>query len=102
MRWPQLLVLALALLSAPHALAVQPDEIMADPALEARARGLTILVCNRALMNTARSHAERVKANVEQVQAEFRAELVPGAIVMPNGIFSLVRAQNAGCAYLKF
>ena len=66
------------------------------------ARGLTILVCNRALMNTARSHAERVKANVEQVQAEFRAELVPGAIVMPNGIFSLVRAQNAGCAYLKF
>ena len=39
---------------------------------------------------------------VEQVQAEFRAELVPGAIVMPNGIFSLVRAQNAGCAYLKF
>ena len=41
MRWPQLLVLALALLSAPQALAVQPDEIMADPALEARARGLS-------------------------------------------------------------
>ena len=41
MRWPQLLLLAFALLSAPTALAVQPDEIMTDPALEARARGLS-------------------------------------------------------------
>jgi cytochrome c-type biogenesis protein CcmH len=41
MRWFRLLVVALALLSAPHALAVQPDEIMADPALEARARVLS-------------------------------------------------------------
>ena len=41
MRWMQLVLLALALLSAPHAWAVQPDEVMADPALEARARGLS-------------------------------------------------------------
>ena len=34
------LLLALALLATP-ALAVQPDEILADPALEARARGIT-------------------------------------------------------------
>jgi|SRR5438105_73310 len=66
------------------------------------ARGLTILVCNRALMNTARSLAEQNKRDVKQVQAEFRGGLVPGAFLMPNGIFSLVRAQNAGCAYLKF
>jgi cytochrome c-type biogenesis protein CcmH len=43
-----LLLLAIALLSAP-ALAVQPDEILADPALEARARalsqGLRCMVC---------------------------------------------------------
>jgi cytochrome c-type biogenesis protein CcmH len=37
----QLVLLALALLSAPRAWAVQPDEVMADPALEARARGLS-------------------------------------------------------------
>ena len=41
MRWSQILVLAFALLSAPHAWAVQPDEVMSDPALEARARGLS-------------------------------------------------------------
>jgi cytochrome c-type biogenesis protein CcmH len=34
-------LVALTLLSAPHALAVQPDEILSDPALEARARGLS-------------------------------------------------------------
>ena len=66
------------------------------------ARGAILLVCNRALMNTARSMAEQAKRNVEDVQADFRNGLVPGAYLMPNGIFSLVRAQNAGCAYLKF
>ena len=43
------LVLALLLLLAGPALAVQPDEMLADPALEARAReisaGLRCLVC---------------------------------------------------------
>ncbi|MCZ8080745.1 MAG: cytochrome c-type biogenesis protein CcmH [Rhodobacteraceae bacterium] len=42
-------LLALALLAAPPAMAVQPDEMLADPALEARARvlskGLRCLVC---------------------------------------------------------
>jgi intracellular sulfur oxidation DsrE/DsrF family protein len=66
------------------------------------ARGAIVLVCNRALMNTARSMAEKIKRNAEEVQADFKAGLVPGAYLMPNGIFGLVRAQNAGCAYLKF
>ncbi len=35
------IVLALALLGAPSALAVQPDEVLSDPALEARARALS-------------------------------------------------------------
>jgi len=41
MRVLQFVLVALTLLSAPHALAVQPDEILSDPALEARARGLS-------------------------------------------------------------
>jgi cytochrome c-type biogenesis protein CcmH len=41
MRWLQLLLLALSLLGASHAFAVQPDEILADPVLEARARALS-------------------------------------------------------------
>lgn len=45
----QTAALALALLAAPPVMAVQPDEMLADPALEARARvlskGLRCLVC---------------------------------------------------------
>jgi cytochrome c-type biogenesis protein CcmH len=36
-----LIAAALLLITAPHALAVQPDEILSDPALEARARVLS-------------------------------------------------------------
>lgn len=38
---PRALLLALALLAAAPALAVQPDEMLADPALEARAREIS-------------------------------------------------------------
>ncbi|HEY7236992.1 MAG TPA: hypothetical protein VH539_22720 [Gemmatimonadaceae bacterium] len=65
------------------------------------ARGMIVLVCNRAAMHLARALAERSKRDVEQVRADVRGGLVPGALLMPNGIFALVRAQNAGCGFLK-
>jgi cytochrome c-type biogenesis protein CcmH len=40
-QWTRLVVVTCALLAAPSAFAVQPDEILADPALEARARALS-------------------------------------------------------------
>jgi len=64
-------------------------------------RGMIVLVCNRAAMNLAARLAERSKKDVEQVRADVRSGLVPGALLMPNGIFALVRAQNAGCGFLK-
>src|SRR5438309_728002 len=41
MRWLRLLALALALAAPTHALAVQPDEVLTDSVLEARARALS-------------------------------------------------------------
>src|SRR6266550_2346064 len=41
MRFISMIVFTLTLLAAPHAYAVQPDEVMSDPALEARARVLS-------------------------------------------------------------
>jgi cytochrome c-type biogenesis protein CcmH len=41
MRWWRCVLVGLALLAAQPALAVQPDEILKDPALEARARALS-------------------------------------------------------------
>jgi hypothetical protein len=38
--------------------------------------------------------------NHDEVRAELRANLVPGAILVPSGIYALIRAQNAGCAFM--
>ncbi|MEP6495040.1 MAG: hypothetical protein ABJF01_20300 [bacterium] len=63
-------------------------------------RGMISLVCNVALGNVGRRLAERTKQKVEDVQTELRANLVPGAILVPSGIYALIRAQNAGCAFM--
>lgn len=63
-------------------------------------RGLISLVCNIALGNWSARAAEKMKRPVEEVRAEARANLVPGAILVPSGIYGLIRAQNAGCAYM--
>jgi hypothetical protein len=65
------------------------------------ARGMTLLLCNRAMMGLASSLAKKAKKPVEEVQADLRGGLVPGALLMPNGIFALIRAQNAGCALYR-
>jgi len=63
-------------------------------------RGLICLVCNRAMNGWASEFAERTHQTKDAVYAEVRANLVPGAYVVPSGIFGLIRAQNAGCAYM--
>jgi intracellular sulfur oxidation DsrE/DsrF family protein len=65
------------------------------------ARGVTFLVCNRATMALGSSLAKKVNKPADEVQADLRSNIVPGAILMPNGIFALLRAQNAGCAFFR-
>jgi intracellular sulfur oxidation DsrE/DsrF family protein len=38
---------------------------------------------------------------VAEVKKEVYANFVPGTIVMPSGVFAIMRAQNAGCAYMR-
>lgn len=64
-------------------------------------RGATVLVCNIAANNWAGSLAEASKRDVAEVKKEVFANLVPGTIVVPSGVFALMRAQNAGCAYMR-
>lgn len=63
-------------------------------------RGMISLVCNVALNNVGRTLAARTKRSVDEVQKELRANLVPGAVLVPSGIYALIRAQNAGCAFM--
>jgi intracellular sulfur oxidation DsrE/DsrF family protein len=64
-------------------------------------RGMILLVCNIAATNWSRSLAEKTKRDFAEVKQEVYAHFVPGTIVMPSGVFSLMRAQNAGCAYMR-
>jgi intracellular sulfur oxidation DsrE/DsrF family protein len=71
------------------------------PKLETlHARGMISLVCNIALENWGRSLAEQVKRDAGDVIRDLKANLVPGATLVPSGIYALIRAQNAGCAYM--
>ena len=63
-------------------------------------RGLIVLVCNIALGNWSARAAKRTNRKTDEVFAEARANLIPGAILVPSGIYALIRAQNAGCAYM--
>jgi intracellular sulfur oxidation DsrE/DsrF family protein len=48
-----------------------------------------------------RGLAEQNKLDAETVQADLKANLIPGAILVPSGIYALIRAQNAGCAFMQ-
>jgi intracellular sulfur oxidation DsrE/DsrF family protein len=65
------------------------------------ARGVIFLACNRATLGLASSLAKRVNKPLDDVKEDLRTNVVPGATLMPNGIFALVRAQNAGCAFFR-
>lgn len=64
-------------------------------------RGLILLVCNVAANNVSRRLAETTKRDPEEVKRDVFANFVPGTIVMPTGVFALMRAQNAGCAFMR-
>jgi hypothetical protein len=64
-------------------------------------RGMISLVCNIAAMNVCYSLAQKSGRDVEEVRQEVKANLVPGAILVPSGIYALIRAQNAGCAFMQ-
>lgn len=64
-------------------------------------RGVIALVCNIAANNWSASLADATKRDVAEVKKEVFANLVPGTIVVPSGVFAIMRAQNAGCAYMR-
>lgn len=63
-------------------------------------RGMISLVCNVAVQNWGRSLASDLHLAADDVVRDLKANLIPGAILVPSGIYALIRAQNAGCAYM--
>ena len=63
-------------------------------------RGAIVLVCDFALGHLASRLASKAGSSADAVHAELRAGLVPGAVLVPSGIFGAAQAQNAGCAFI--
>lgn len=63
--------------------------------------GGIVLACHRALVGrVVGKYSKADKLTYEEAEARARAQLVPGVILQPSGIFAALRAQQAGCQYI--
>ncbi len=64
-------------------------------------RGVTVLACNLAFQDC----VDLIKGTDKVAEAEARKRalsmLVSGVILQPSGVFAVIRAQEAGAAYIK-
>ena len=63
--------------------------------------GHILLGCDLATQGYAGTLAERTKGTMKTIYEELKANLVPGIILQPNGIYATLRAQEAGCAFMR-
>jgi hypothetical protein len=64
-------------------------------------RGAIGLCCNLALFRIVGMIRERDKVEPKAAREKALANLVPGMIVLPSGIFAVARAEAAGCQYIR-
>ncbi len=64
-------------------------------------RGVIVLGCDLALQGFGYKLARQAKAEVSDVDKELRANLLPGVILQPTGVYAVHRAQRAGCTYVR-
>lgn len=76
--------------------------ILPDAGLDAlMERGVIVLACNLALRRPVSMVSRKEGVDAATARAKVLANLVPGVIVMPSGIFATSRAQEAGCNFLQ-
>lgn len=64
-------------------------------------RGVIVLGCGRAVKAFVSRKAEETKADRGVVDAEVRANMFPGVILQPNGLYAVARAQDVGCGVMR-
>ncbi len=78
-----------------------PGTLVGNPGVEKlQARGAIMIVCDFALGHMSARLAKAVGSTTEAVHDDLRANLLPGAFLVPSGIFGAAQAQNAGCAFI--
>lgn len=63
--------------------------------------GHILLGCDLATQAFAGSLAARTKGTMKTIYEELKANLIPGLILQPNGVYATLRAQEAGCAFMR-
>jgi hypothetical protein len=63
--------------------------------------GHILLGCDLATRGYAGIIADRTKQDSHLVYEELKANLVPGVILQPTGVYAVHRAQEAGCTYIR-
>jgi hypothetical protein len=65
------------------------------------ARGGIALACSLAFDDCVETVKAKDGVSDEQARTAALASLVPGVILQPSGVFAALRAQDAGCRYLR-
>jgi hypothetical protein len=63
--------------------------------------GHILLACDLATRGYAGVIADKVKGDSRAIYEELKANLVPGVILQPTGVYAAHRAQEAGCSYIR-
>ena len=63
--------------------------------------GHVLLGCDLATRGQAGLIAQRTKGESKAIYEELKANLVPGVILQPTGVYAVHRAQEAGCTYIR-
>jgi len=64
-------------------------------------KGTIVVACNRALTARAFTLASKEKISRDEARKQLFAAIVPGVYVVPNGVFGVCAAQEAGCGYIR-
>lgn len=63
--------------------------------------GHILLGCDLATRTYANTIAKNLKLEQREVYEELKANLIPGIILQPTGVYAALRAQEAGCHYIR-
>ena len=64
-------------------------------------KGTIVVACNRALTARAYTLASKEKISRDEARKQVFAAIIPGVYVVPNGVFGVCAAQEAGCGYIR-
>jgi hypothetical protein len=78
-----------------------PDELGAFSLDKFIAAGGVVLACNLALQEIAQVVKKKEKGTDEAAYTKAKDALFPGVILQPSGVFAVLRAQEAGCLYIR-